>query len=103
MHVMDVEVAEDGHALFIVESDGRRHTLDAALLWAECPSARGRVRREQGTHRTPPAGLAITNVRGIGSYGVNVAFSDGHDRGIYPWSYLVALVERPRIEDFLYE
>jgi DUF971 family protein len=103
MHVVDVEVAEDGQALFVVGSDGRRYALDAALLWVECPSARGRVRREQGKHRTPPAGLVIKNVRGIGSYGVNVAFSDGHDRGIYPWSYLAALVERPRIEDFLNE
>lgn len=102
MHVFDVEVAEDGHALFLLVAGSRRHALDAALLWAECPSAQGRVRRQRGEHLAPPHDLAITSVRGIGSYGVNVAFSDGHDRGIYPWSYLATLAERPRLEDFLY-
>nr|WP_234825174.1 gamma-butyrobetaine hydroxylase-like domain-containing protein [Cupriavidus necator] len=24
-------------------------------------------------------------------YGVQIVFSDGHDRGIYPWRYLQAL------------
>ena len=24
----------------------------------------------------------------VGSYAINIAFSDGHDRGIYPWAYL---------------
>ncbi|RUW64645.1 gamma-butyrobetaine hydroxylase-like domain-containing protein, partial [Mesorhizobium sp. M4B.F.Ca.ET.049.02.1.2] len=24
----------------------------------------------------------------IGSYAIRLVFSDGHDRGIYPWSYL---------------
>ncbi len=103
MHVVDVEVAADGHALFVVSLDGGRRALDAAVLWAACPSARGRVRREQGQHRAPPAGLAITAVREVGSYGVNIAFSDGHDRGIYPWSYLAQLSEKPKLEDFLYE
>jgi prepilin-type processing-associated H-X9-DG protein len=42
-------------------------------------------------------------VREVGSYGVNIAFSDGHDRGIYPWSYLAQLSEKPKLEDFLYE
>lgn len=101
MHVVDVEVAEDGHTLFLLGADGRRRALDAALLWAECPSAQGRVRRQRGEHLAPPHGLAITSVRGIGSYGLNVAFSDGHDRGIYPWSYLATLAERLQLEDFL--
>lgn len=101
MLVVDVEVAVDGRSLFVIGPDGRRRALDAALLWAECPSAKGRVRREQGRHKAPPGDLAITAVRGVGSYGVNVAFSDGHDRGIYPWSYLGQLSEKLQIEDFL--
>lgn len=103
MPVVAVEIADRGRALVVVGSDGRRRDLAARLLWAECPSALGRVRRAQGRHRTPPAHLAITSAREIGTYGVNIAFSDGHDRGIYPWSYLAALAERPRLEDFLIE
>lgn len=32
--------------------------------------------------------LSIEDVSAIGRYGINVAFSDGHDRGIYPWIML---------------
>jgi DUF971 family protein len=95
----EIEVAEDGRSL-VVATDGRRRALSAARLWAECPSAAGRVRRARGRTEAPP-GLTITSVRVVGLYGVNIAFSDGHDRGIYPWGYLAALSERPRLEDFL--
>jgi prepilin-type processing-associated H-X9-DG protein len=30
----------------------------------------------------------------MGHYGVNITFSDGHARGIYPWSYLTELSEK---------
>ncbi|MDK1493921.1 gamma-butyrobetaine hydroxylase-like domain-containing protein [Sinorhizobium sp. 7-81] len=32
--------------------------------------------------------MTITSAEAIGSYAVRLGFSDGHDRGIYPWSYL---------------
>lgn len=37
--------------------------------------------------------LRITNAAAVGDYGLNLAFSDGHSRGIYPWSYLIGLSE----------
>jgi prepilin-type processing-associated H-X9-DG protein len=101
MEVVDVEMAGHGRGLVIVADDGRRRELSASLLWAECPSAQGRVRRERGLHKTPPKGLTIESLQEIGTYGVNIAFSDGHARGIYPWPYLAALAERPQLEDFL--
>ncbi len=36
-------------------------------------------------------GIAVTNVEPMGGYAVHLAFSDGHNRGIFPWSYLRAL------------
>ncbi|WP_171060768.1 DUF971 domain-containing protein [Poseidonocella sp. HB161398] len=32
--------------------------------------------------------LEITALQEVGDYGVNVHFSDGHERAIYPYSYL---------------
>ncbi len=29
----------------------------------------------------------------MGDYGINIGFSDGHARGIYPWSYLSQLLK----------
>lgn len=101
MDVVSIEIADEGRALVVQGSDGRRRALSAGLLWAECPSAAGRVRRARGGHSSPPARLAIVSAGEIGTYGVNIAFSDGHDRGIYPWSYLAELAERRQLEDFL--
>ena len=41
----------------------------------------------------PPVadGLTITAVEPIGHYALRLSFSDGHDRGIFPWSYLQEL------------
>lgn len=103
MQSLDIEIAGDRKTLVIRGENGLRRALEAKLMWAECPSAQGRVRRELGRHKAPPENLTIVSVREVGSYGINVVFSDGHDRGIYPWSYLVALAARPQLEDFLYD
>jgi prepilin-type processing-associated H-X9-DG protein len=100
MQVVDVELAQHGRTLVVVAADGRRRDLSASLLWSQCPSAQGRVRRERGLNR-PPENLLIKSVNAIGTYGVNIAFSDGHARGIYPWPYLADLAEKPQLEDFL--
>lgn len=101
MRVVDVGLTADRRELELIYDDGCRRTLSASLLWTECPSAQGRVRRMNGAHQKPPAGLLISTVNDVGSYGVNIAFSDGHARGIYPWAYLAALAEKPQLEDFL--
>lgn len=102
MSVVSVEIAVGGYALFVVGTDGRRRVIAANLLWAECPSAAGRARRIRGLDKRPPDRLSIVAAQQIGTYGVNIAFSDGHDRGIYPWSYLATLAARPQLEDFLH-
>ncbi|AOF92749.1 DUF971 domain-containing protein [Sinorhizobium sp. RAC02] len=44
-----------------------------------------------------PAGtfddVMLTGAEPIGAYAVRLVFSDGHDRGIYPWSYLRTIAE----------
>lgn len=102
VEIASVEIAEGGHELVVIGTDGRRSALAANLLWAECPSAAGRARRIRGLDKRPPDRLTIVAAQEIGTYGVNIAFSDGHDRGIYPWSYLATLAARPQLEDFLH-
>jgi DUF971 family protein len=36
----------------------------------------------------------------MGSSGVQICFSDGHDRGIYPWGYLWAIATGKGWEHF---
>ena len=39
-------------------------------------------------------GISITEITLMGNFGINIAFSDGHARGIYPWPYLQEIAGR---------
>jgi DUF971 family protein len=91
---------DSGAALEVSWPGGRTERLEADLLWRECPSAAGKRRRMDGRN-VPAPGIAITKLQPIGGYGVNIGFSDGHDRGIYTWAFLADLAARPGLEDFL--
>ena len=57
--------------------------LRAACRCADC-------RRERIDREVDPdtRDTTIADVRLVGDHALNIVFSDGHDRGIYPWSYL---------------
>jgi len=56
-----------------------------------CRCAGCTAARTLGTAVAAADGLAITRIDAVGSYAVNIAFSDGHARGIYPWEFLETL------------
>jgi DUF971 family protein len=70
--------------------DGRRIALSAERLRLACKCAH--CRRAQFDDRFPRGfqGIAIIAVADLG-YGLNIGFSDGHNRGIYPKTYLAEL------------
>lgn len=39
-------------------------------------------------------GVAITGIEAAGNYAIRLVFSDGHDSGIYAWSYLYELGQK---------
>ncbi len=93
-----IEIRNGGGSLGIVWPDGRRDELGARLLRAECRSA--------GARRALIEGIAplgdnprIANVSPVGLYAVNIAFSDGEQRSIYPWAFLAELARRAAGED----
>jgi prepilin-type processing-associated H-X9-DG protein len=49
----------------------------------------------------PEAGIRIVSFTPIGLYAINIAFSDGHARGVYPWSLLRKFAAMTTVEDFL--
>lgn len=62
--------------------------LSAGLLREHCRCAEcQRVVRLGGVLVAAPD-LRLTDALPVGGYGVQLHFSDGHDRGIYPWPYL---------------
>ncbi|NML17810.1 gamma-butyrobetaine hydroxylase-like domain-containing protein [Azohydromonas caseinilytica] len=71
--------------------DGAVHELDAAALRAACCCAGCRVATRSGDLVEPDAGVRLTDAVPVGLYALQLRFSDGHERGIYPWALLRAL------------
>lgn len=71
-------------ALEFVWSDGGRARLDYQALRRLCPCAACRAGRAEAGD----APVAVNALLPVGTYGVQIVFSDGHDRGIFPWPYL---------------
>jgi len=72
----------------------RSLALPAALLRARCRCAECVAAARRGEPPAPDAALALVDAIPVGHYAVQLRFSDGHERGIYPWDYLEALGER---------
>jgi len=56
--------------------------------------------RQRADHRFPDAfpGIAITHLALVADYALNLHFSDGHARGIYPFSTFRARAAAPSAE-----
>lgn len=67
--------------------------LTARQLRESSPSASAKRQRLNSGAVPLPPDISIVAVREIGSYAINITFSDGHDRGIFPWAFLKELSE----------
>ncbi len=75
--------------LAITWSDGTLSRLGHGLLRASCRCATCEQQRRHGTGiPTSDASVRIVGIEPVGEQALNLAFSDGHDRGIYPFAYL---------------
>ena len=65
----------------------------APRVCARRAGARG-ARASASMERSPRRSTTITidRLAPVGDYAINIAFSDGHARGIYPWAYLQKIV-----------
>ncbi|OLF53161.1 DUF971 domain-containing protein [Pseudomonas chlororaphis] len=70
--------------------DGREQRLEHVELRRQCPCAQCRALRLQGLRPRVDARLRLLHIHPQG-YGLQLVFSDGHDRGIYPWAYLAQM------------
>ena len=64
--------------------------LDHTALREACRCAECQLKRHHGTPISAPADVRIIAIEAV-CYGVQLVFSDGHARGIYPWAYLAEL------------
>lgn len=77
-----VDVAPDG---LLVTWPGASVRLDADRLRAACRCGACRGAAAGAAPRQP---VTLVGAEPAGAYGLQLVFSDGHDRGIYPWPLL---------------
>lgn len=84
----------DARNLTVHWDSGETSELPAEILRREARDAHStREKLDHGEIRVAP-GLTITGLFQVGSVGINVHFSDGHERAIYPFNYLRELSDR---------
>ncbi|WP_111430236.1 gamma-butyrobetaine hydroxylase-like domain-containing protein [Rhodobacteraceae bacterium DSL-40] len=94
MEPTEIEISADGAHLSVAWADLRRDIPAGALRAAARDAASVRLRMERGSVPVA-AGLRLVDAACVGAMGVNLHFSDGHDRAIYPWTYLREIAETP--------
>jgi DUF971 family protein len=80
-------------ALEFCWGDGERYLATYRLLRAGCPCADCKVLRAAGRDGNAGDDVQLADIQPVGAYGVQFVFSDGHDRGIFPWVFLRELLE----------
>jgi DUF971 family protein len=71
--------------------DGRSARVTHARLRAVCPCSECRAQRRAGIDIQEQADVRLAAIEPVGAYALNLAFSDGHQRGIYPFEMLATL------------
>jgi DUF971 family protein len=75
--------------LRVTFDDGKSFSLPAEYLRTQSPSAE--VQGHSEAQRQTVGGkqmVAITGIEQVGNYAVKLLFDDGHDTGLFSWSYL---------------
>ena len=88
----EIRVSKARDRLTILFEDGGRAELGAEKLRVQSPSAE--VRGHGGETPPPPRGkenVKIARLEPVGNYALRIVFDDGHDSGLYSWSYLKEL------------
>lgn len=81
--------------LILLFDDGHEASIPYELLRIESPSAET---RGHGSETPPPPAkkrhVTVTGAEPVGRYALRIQFSDGHNTGLYTWSYLAELADQ---------
>ena len=88
----DIKLHKKSATLELVYGDKARNTFNAEFLRVHSPSAEVRGHgKGQEILQTGKRQVKIVNLESVGNYAIKLSFSDGHDTGIYSWTYLQEL------------
>jgi len=84
-----IELHQKSRVLEIAFSDGKHFSLPYEFLRVYSPSAEVRGHGPgQETLQIGKKEVEITAAEPVGTYAMQITFSDGHDSGLYSWEYL---------------
>lgn len=88
----DVRLHKKSAVLELVYGDSDSYQLTAEFLRVHSPSAEVRGHgKGQEVLQTGKRQVKLVNLEPVGNYALKLIFDDGHDSGIYSWSYLLEL------------
>ena len=91
----EIRLRRNSRVLAITWEDGAAFELSFEYLRVHSPSAEVRGHGPgQETLQVGKENVQITNIEPVGHYAVKLVFDDGHDTGLYSWSYLRELGDR---------
>ena len=92
---VEIRVRRAERRLEIDFDDGQSFAVPAELLRVESPSAEVQGHGHGGKTLVPgKRNVGIAAVEAVGNYAIRIRFDDGHDTGIFSWTYLRELGER---------
>jgi DUF971 family protein len=90
----EIRLRKDRVALLVCFDDGADYELPAEMLRVLSPSAEVQGHSPEQRQTVPgKSDVAIAAVDPVGNYAVRLTFSDGHNTGIFSWTYLRKLGE----------
>ncbi|HEY2068886.1 MAG TPA: DUF971 domain-containing protein [Rhizomicrobium sp.] len=89
---VELRLAPDKATLTVSFDTGEAFALSAEYLRVESPSAE--VQGHAADQKQIVGGkhaVRITGLEPVGNYAIRILFDDGHDTGLFSWSYLLEL------------
>ena len=91
----EIRLRKTSRVLDLTFQDGERFELGFEYLRVYSPSAEVRGHGPgQERLQTGKENVALTGIEPVGHYAVRLVFDDGHDSGLYSWTYLRELGEK---------
>lgn len=88
MRPEELTLSDDRARLIVAWPGGTVDEIPATRLRESARDAASLRKKIDFGEIAAAADLTIDDIRLVGAFGVNLTFSDGHDRAIYPWPYL---------------
>ena len=89
---VSVNLHQRSRQLELRYADNNSYRLTCELLRVYSPSVEVRGHGEgQEVLQTGKKNVAISSVKTVGNYALQLVFDDGHDTGLYSWDYLYDL------------